>query len=712
MISEEVSVGPVDFLSEISNYIFTNKYARYNEDAERRETWEETVARLEAMHLKRFKSLSKADLKKIAWAFDMVREKNVVPSMRSLQFGGKAIEAHNARIYNCAVRHVDSLRSFAEIFYLLLCGCGVGIGLSRFFLNRLPNLVTAEDKTGTVLTYVVEDTVEGWADSVEALLNCYFRNTPYTGRKIVFDYSRIRKKGAPLKTGGGKAPGYKGLKNCHSKIKAHLDHIIEYHNLNRLRSVDAYDILMHTSDAVLSGGIRRSATAVIFDKDDEDMLNSKTVFKVDKSYSFHPSGEKIIGGKLKKFFEGKVLFEGIKYEVEIEDWELEQLKKDGTIGWKAIYPQRGRSNNSVLLLRDETTHEEFVKIVERTKMWGEPGFVFGNHPWQLFNPCFEIGFIPVTKDGVCGVQFCNLTSQNGRKITNRENFKEFVEAATIIGTLQAAYTSFPYLSLAAEQLTKEEALLGVSITGIMDNPDILLNPLYQSEMAEFAKQINAEWAAKIGVNPAARITCVKPEGTSSLFLGTASGIHPHHAKRYFRRVQNNTVDNVYKYFKKHNPHMCEPSVWSANHTDDVITFPITAPENAWVKSDLTALEHLQYIQSTQQNWVLKGANENGKPVEHNVSCTVIVQKDEWEKVVDFLYLNRKYFAAVSLLPASGDKDYPQAPMEAVVTEGDEAHWNEIISSFKAVDYKKLREEDDHTNVAQELSCAGGACQII
>jgi len=577
MISQEAEREvTTDYLTEISNYIFTNKYARYNEDAERRETWTETVARLEAMHLKRFRQLPKEDLRKIAWAFDMVREKNVVPSMRSLQFGGKAIESHNARIFNCAVRHIDSLRSFAEVFYLLLCGCGVGFGLSRFFLNRLPNLVTAEDKTGTIITYVVEDTIEGWADSVEALLNCYFKNTPYTGRKIVFDYSRIRKKGAPLKTGGGKAPGYKGLKACHSKIKNHLDHIIEYHNLNRLRSVDAYDILMHTADAVLSGGIRRSATSVIFDKDDEDMLNAKTVFKVDRTFAFHPAGEKTIGGKLKKYFEGKVLFEGIKYEITIEDWELENLKKDGTVGWNPLFPHRARSNNSVLLLRNETSAEEFARVVERTKMWGEPGFVFGNHPWQLFNPCFEIGFIPVTKDGVCGVQFCNLTSQNGRKITSREKFKESVEAATIIGTCQAAYTHFPYLSLTAETLTKEESLLGVSITGIMDNPDILLDPVLQAEMAEFAKQINLDWAIKLGINPASRITCVKPEGTSSLFLGTASGIHPHHSRRYFRRVQNNTMDNVYKFFKKHNPHMCEPSVWSANQTDDIIAFPIVA----------------------------------------------------------------------------------------------------------------------------------------
>ena len=411
---------------------------------------------------------------------------------------------------NCSVRHVDSLRSFAEIFYLLLCGCGVGIGLSKRFLGRLPDLVNEKDKTGTVLTYVVEDTIEGWADSIEALLNCYFKNTPYTGRKIVFDYSRIRPKGAILKTGGGKAPGFKGLKSCHSKIKSLLDHVIEYHNQPRLKSVNAYDILMHCADAVLSGGIRRSATSVIFDKDDVDMMNAKSYFTVDKVNAFHPAGEETVGGYTTKLYETKVTFEGIKYEITLKEWELDNARQK-KISWMHLFPQRGRSNNSVLLLRNETTLEEFQKIVSVTREFGEPGFVFGNHPDQLFNPCFEIGFIPVT-DGVCGVQFCNLTSQNGSKITSKKKFAESTEAATIIGTLQAGYTDFPYLSKAAETLTREEALLGVSITGMMDNPDVLLNPENQKEMAELAKQVNAEWAKKLKINKAARITCVKPEG--------------------------------------------------------------------------------------------------------------------------------------------------------------------------------------------------------
>jgi ribonucleoside-triphosphate reductase (thioredoxin) len=376
----------INYLEELSNFVFTSKYARYNEKAGRRESWEETVKRLENMHKKRFAILDESDQKEVENAFDLVRAKRVVPSMRSLQFGGKAIEAHEPRIYNCAVRHVDSLRSFAEIFYLLLCGNGVGIGLSNTFLSRMSNLVNAKDKTGTVLPYAVEDSIEGWADSIEALLSCYFKNTALTGRKIVFDYSKIRPAGTPLKTGGGKAPGYKGLKNAHTQIKKLLDLVIEDLHQTRLKSINAYDILMHCSDAVLSGGIRRSATSVVFDKDDVDMINAKAFFNVIKKGKFEQEP------KTKKY-EGYVILEDPAYpgkqkiEVELSEWDYENLQKTNTISWFPVYPYRARSNNSALLLRDRITEEEFKQIYERTKNFGEPGFVFADHPWTLFNPC-------------------------------------------------------------------------------------------------------------------------------------------------------------------------------------------------------------------------------------------------------------------------------------------------------------------------------------
>lgn len=701
-----------NLLDEVSNFIFTSKYARYNERLKRRETWDEAVDRLEEMHLKKYRKLQSKDLREIEWAFSLVRSKRVVPSMRSLQFGGKAIEAKNPRMYNCCVRHVDSPRAFSEIFFALLCGNGVGIGLTSRFLNRLPNLVDATDKTGTVVTYVIEDTIEGWSDSIEALLLCYMKNTAYTGRKIVFDYSKIRKKGAALKIGGGKAPGYKGLKNAHQKIKEHLDYIIEEQYQTRLRSIDAYDILMHCSDAVLSGGVRRSACSVIFDKDDEDMLSAKTYFKV-KADKKHRFGFNEDTG----MHFGYVMVNSRKYYVEMhherDSYDYEKLQKEGLINWRFIEPQRARSNNSVLLIRSEITLAEFRKIVERTKEFGEPGFVFANDERTLFNPCFEVGFLPVTMDGICGMQMCNLTSINGRLIKKFEEFLETVRAATIIGTLQAGYTKFDYLNHVSKTLTEEEALLGVSITGMMDSPDILLNPAYQKKAAQYAVEINKEWAKKLGINHAARITVIKPEGTSSLVLGCGSGIHPHHALNYIRRVQCNKLDNVYKFFKKYNPQLCEESIWSANKTDDVISFPVEVPAGTMLKSDLTALKHLEIIKSTQQNWVNTGKTEaNHKDISHNVSCTVICKNEEWNDVVQYLFDNREHFAAVSLIGSMGDKEYKQAPMEAMATPEELERFKTLKNGFKHVDYTKMIENDDETAPQNEAVCAGGACEIV
>jgi ribonucleoside-diphosphate reductase alpha chain len=701
----------MDLKDELSRFIFTSKYARYREVDQRRETWSEAVSRLEAMHLKKFARLSDADKQEIRSAFNFVKEQKAVPSMRSLQFGGKAIEAHEARMFNCAVRHVDSLRAFSEIFYLLLCGNGVGIGVSKKFLKRLPDLVNDSNKTGIVLPYTVEDTIEGWSDSVEALLGCYFRNTPYTGRKIVFDYSRIRKKGAPLKTGGGKAPGYRGLKNAHLHIKNILDTIIEKNHQVRLSSINAYDILMHCADAVLSGGVRRSATSVIFDWDDANMVEAKTFFSVKKKKQFELNKET-------NKYEGFVVIDDPAYpssdyiSVEIDEWEYEKIKNEKKISWFAVYPHRARSNNSVLLLRGRVKYEEYETIFNRTKQFGEPGFVFADHPDTLYNPCFEIGFIPVTEDNITGVQFCNLTSINGAKISSPEDFYEAAKVAALIGTLQAAYTHYPYLSNSSKELTEDEALLGVSITGMMNHPEILLNPEYQKIAARHAVTTNIKWAAKLGIKEAARVTCIKPEGTGSIVLKAASGIHPEHADRYLRRVQVNKLDPVYKHFKKINPHMCEESVWSANKTDDVIAFPIEATPNGMLKKDLDAIKHLDIVKSTQLNWVNAGVTEaNDKPVSHNVSCTIIVGETEWDDVARYLYDNRSSFSAVSFLAKTGDKDFKQAPLEAVVTTEDEYRWNMLMKDYTTVDYMLLVEEDDRTELQQELVCAGGQCEL-
>ena len=326
--------------------------------------------------------------------------------------------------------------------------------------------------------------------------------------------------------------------------------------------------------------------------------------------------------------------------------------------------------------------------------------------------CFEISFIPVTQDGRCGFQMCNLTSINGAKIDSLDKFKKATEAAALIGTLQATYTEFEYFGKTSEELTRDESLLGVSITGMMDNPDVLLDPINQKICANIAVATNEIWSKVLNINPAARVTCIKPEGTSSIILGAASGIHPHHSKKYFRRIQINKEDNVYQHFKKFNPHACEESKWSANKTDDVITFPIEIPDNAIVKSELGAIKHLEIIKSTQKNWVNEGTTKhNNKPLKHSVSCTVIVKDGEWDEVTEYLYNNQEFFTAVSLLPERGDKIYKQAPMESAITEDDEKKWNQLATNWLSVDYSKLEESDDSTNHAAEAACAGGQCEL-
>jgi ribonucleoside-triphosphate reductase len=339
--------------------------------------------------------------------------------------------------------------------------------------------------------------------------------------------------------------------------------------------------------------------------------------------------------------------------------------------------------------------------------------VFGESEDVLYNPCFEVSFIPVTDDGVCGVQFCNLTSVNGAKVKTEEEFYEAVKAAAIIGTLQASYTDFKYLSNTAKKLTDAEALLGVSITAMMDNPDVLFNERIQRNASALVVEVNRIWSDIIGINQAARCCVIKPEGSSTLAVGSmASGIHAAHSRYMFRRIQANKQDNVYRHFKMHNPDACEPSVWSANGTDDVITFPIINPEGAIFKGDLSAIQHLEMIRSTQQNWVVPGTTVvNRKPIHHNVSCTVVVGDDDWGKVTEYLYHNRADFTAVALIGASGDKDYAQAPNEEVSTPEDVQKFIKLMKNWIPVDYSYLVETEDETSLMEEIACGGGACEV-
>ncbi len=644
----------------IADYIHAGKYAKYLPERKRREVYSETVARAEAMHIRKFPSLEA----EIRDAFNAVRAKRVLPSMRSLQFGGAAMEAVNNRNYNCSFSLIDRMEAFSEAFYLLLCGCGVGYSIQQDHVDKLDTLRYVDPKA--VKHHVIEDTIEGWADALKALVYSYV-----DGVNLEFAYHKIRPAGSPLKTSGGKAPGHLSLKLALERVRG----VLSQAQGRKLRPVECHRILCHAADAVLSGGVRRSSMLALFSLEDSEMMHVKTG------------------------------------------------------NWYSSEPWLANANNSVALKRDEVKKKQFKRIFKMTREWGEPGFYFLNDYSYGCNPCAEIGLNPVlvidevarqlcAKKGIqvslgevfTGFAFCNLCEINAAKLTSLEDFEKAAKAATLIGTLQATYTHMPYLGWVSEVLAEREALLGIGMTGMMDAPSIALNPEYQRTVATKIKAWNAEYAAILGIRPAARTTTVKPSGTTSLELEcVASGIHPHHDKRYIRRVTANELEPVFQKFREINPHM----VVRKPNGDYVIEFMVAAPEGATVKRDLTAIQFLDIVKSTQENWVVPGtAYDTYAPgLNHNVSNTVVVRAHEWEQVADYLWENRNSFTGVSFIPDTGDKNYAFAPLEGIQTEGDEARWNSVIEGYRPVDYEKLIEEEDTTSLAGEVACGAGGCEV-
>ncbi|HAW03308.1 MAG TPA: hypothetical protein DCW83_01400 [Saprospirales bacterium] len=436
----------------------------------------------------------------------------------------------------------------------------------------------------------------------------------FAGRKVYFDLSHVRPKGAKI-NGGFKAPGPEPLRRALDKIEHMLQGIV-LTGRDRLKPIEVYDICMHAADAVLAGGVRRSATICLFSSDDQEMINAKT-----------------------------------------GNWFIDN-------------PQRGRSNNSAVIVRSEITREDFKKIMGSIKEFGEPGFYFVENRDFTTNPCVEIGMYPQI-DGESGWQGCNLTEINGGKCTSKEEFFKACRAGAIMGTLQAGYTNFKYLGETSQRIFEREALLGVSVTGWMNNPEVLLDSDIQKQGAEIVKAVNKEVADLIGINPAARTTCVKPSGNASVLLQTASGIHAEHAPMYLRHIQLNKESEVAQLIAKTNPYMVEESVWSASNTDYCVGFPVISPEGSLYKEDLYGTELLEKVKMVQQNWVEAGTNEDlcaDSRIRHNVSNTVTVLPHMWPQVEDYVFDNRDAFAGISFLAGSGDKDFAQAPMTEVLSQ--------------------------------------------
>lgn len=555
-------------IKSLEAYASYAKYAKYLPEKKRRETWSEQVERQFGMHERKFaQELTNIPEFREAFDFakDMVQKKFVLGSQRALQFGGKSIEKHNTKIYNCVVSWADRPKFFGELMYMLLSGAGAGFSVQKRHIDKLPSIRTREGNR----TWVIGDSIEGWADAISVLVSSFFAKADKThypefvGTKINFDFSGIRPEGA-LISGGFKAPGSEGLKNSIQKIEAVIERRLqmkitalngEYEGggvVTKLRDIDVYDICMHAADAVLSGGVRRSASICLFDATSEAMVTAKTG------------------------------------------------------NWLDENPQRARSNNSAVLIKGFVEKEVYDNLMHNVKQFGEPGFIWLDDPDILYNPCVEIGMYPAIEiDGemVSGWQGCNLTEQNGKKSIDEPTFLLQCKASAIIGTMQASYTVFRYLEEASRLIFEREALLGSSITGMMENATLLFNEKVQQRGAKMVLKWNAIVADWIGIAQAARTTCIKPAGTSSLLLGTSSGVHPHHAKRYIRTVQANKLEFPLQKFKELNPLAVEKSKWSASGNDYIISFLCEVPTGSITKNQLSAIELLNNVKTTRKSVV-------------------------------------------------------------------------------------------------------------
>ena len=610
-------------LSDITVYM---KYARFLPEKYRRETYEELVTRNKEMHVKRYPALKD----EIDAAYEYVYDKKVLPSMRSMQFGGKPIEVAPNRIFNCAYLPVDDARAFGEIMFLLLGGTGVGYSVQTHHVEKLPEIVKPNGKR--TYRYLVGDSIEGWADAVKALVMSYFRGTS----KLRFDFSDIRPKGSRLVTSGGKAPGPQPLKECLVKLEGILE---TKENGDKLRPIEVHDMICYIADAVLAGGIRRAALISLFSADDDEMIAAKTG------------------------------------------------------SWWEKNPQRGRANNSIVLMRHIVTEDFFKDLWKRVRASGagEPGFYFTYDKDWGTNPCCEIALRPF--------QFCNLTEVNVSNVETQEELNDRVRAATFIGTLQASYTDFHYLRAVWKRATEKDALIGVSMTGIASGKVLGLDT---GKAASIVKEENVRVAKLLGINAAARTTCIKPAGTTSLTLGTSSGIHAWHAPYYIRRIRVGKNEAIYQYLNEFHPELVEDEYFRP-HDTAVIQIPQKAPEGSILRSE-SALEMLERVKLFSSNWIKKGHRKGQNT--HNVSATVTIKEDEWEHVGEWMWENRNSYNGLSVLPHDGGT-YIQAPFE----DCDEETYNTMLQALQEVDLSSIVEMQDDTDLQGELACAGGSCEI-
>ena len=611
-------------LSDITVHM---KYAKYLPEEKRRETWSELVTRNKEMHIKTYPNLKE----EIDNVYKFVYDKKVLPSMRSMQFGGKPIEISPNRIYNCAYLPIDSLDSFSECMFLLLGGTGVGYSVQKHHVEKLPPINKPYKKR--TKRYLIGDSIEGWADAVKVLVKSYLNGR---SSKIIFDFSDIRPKGARLVTSGGKAPGPQPLKECLLKVEGILN---AKEDGDQLSTLEVHDMVCYIADAVLAGGIRRAALISLFSADDNEMIACK-------------SG-----------------------------------------AWWELNPQRGRANNSAVLMRHKITKSFFMDLWKRVELSGagEPGIYFNNDKDWGTNPCCEIALRPF--------QFCNLCEVNVSTIDSQEDLNERVKAASFIGTLQAGYTDFHYLRPIWKETTEKDALIGVSMTGIGSGRILGYN---MTEAAEIVKKENTRVAKLIGIKKSARTTTVKPAGTTSLTLGTSSGIHAWHNDYYVRRIRVGKNESIYSYLVNNHPELVEDCVFRS-HDTAVISIPQSAPEGSILRTE-SPFALLERIKKVVTEWVKPGHRSGSNT--HNVSATVSLKQEDWEMAGEWMWQNRDHYNGLSVLPYDGGT-YTQAPFEDITKD----QYKDMLKHLENIDLSKVIEDDDNTNLTGELACAGGACEV-
>ena len=562
--------------------------------------------------------------------YKFVYDKKVLPSMRSMQFAGKPIEISPNRIYNCAFAPVDDYRVFAEIMFLLLGGTGVGYSVQKHHVDQLPEIRKPNlDKSRR---FLIGDSIEGWADAISVMVKAYF----FGGSKPAFDFRDIRPKGARLITSGGKAPGPQPLKECLIKLEGILD---SKQDGDKLSPIEVHDMVCHIADAVLAGGIRRAALISLFSATDEEMISCK-------------SG-----------------------------------------AWWETNPQRGRANNSAVLMRHKITKSYFLDLWKRIEASGagEPGIYLSNDKDWGTNPCCEIALRPF--------QFCNLCEVNVSDVIDQDDLNARVKAASFIGTLQAGYTDFHYLRPIWQRTTEKDALIGVSMTGIGSGAVLKLN---MKDSAKVVKEENKRVAEMIGINSTARATTVKPAGTTSLTLGTSSGIHAWHNDYYIRRVRVGKNESIYQYLLINHPELIEDEYFRP-HDTAVIGIPQKAPEDAIFRTE-SPIQLLERVKKVHNEWIKPGHRTGNNT--HNVSATISVREHEWDAVGEWMWENKDAYNGLSVLPYDGGT-YIQAPFEDCTKE----KYDELMKTLNDVDLSKVIEIEDNTDLSGELACAGGACEI-